>query len=297
MKAMQFIIVSTMAISFFVGCGGSSEKKHEIDEEKRESTEQRIAAFKNSCKGDGGIFRMSEKGYHCDGKNYDRPKFSEECSKRHLGISSTLQGLLCESYLIIPPSFTDDTNNIASKLKEECKGMFIPFVMDGTHSYTCSFGINSPSNLSGWKSTCEKIGLTFKDAGISYMCVGEKSDIKDSEKQKPAQKKIPGWISFNGLQWEDGKQVDYRTVSWNEATQSCKRRGYRLPTKEEAVQASKDGIMKLFVSNMATTWTSDESTDNKAFSAMLSKQFQNIFNHSGSYTEKSSNDFYRCVTD
>lgn len=66
--------------------------------------------------------------------------------------------------------------NIQSGLQNECQkigGTLVPLVIDKTHSYTCSFGNNRPSSFTGFKSVCENYGLTFKDASISFMCVGE----------------------------------------------------------------------------------------------------------------------------
>lgn len=66
--------------------------------------------------------------------------------------------------------------NIQSGLQGECQkigGTLVPLVIDNTHSYTCSFGNNRPSSFAGFKRVCEGYGLTFKDSGISFMCVGE----------------------------------------------------------------------------------------------------------------------------
>lgn len=306
MKNVKYIIISAIAVSFLVGCGGSGEKiksssggsseGSSSSTSQQETTKQRVFVLGNACQTDGGTFKMDYQGYHCNGEEYHRPTFSAECAKRRLTIASTQNGLLCKSYLIVPPETpSGSTDSISSRLKKQCNGDFVPFVMDDSHSYTCSFGLNQPSNLSGWKSTCESIGFTFKDSGMSYMCVGKTSDIK-SETSQSTSGKTSGWIKMNGLLWEDGKHLEQRKAStWDEAMKFCKDKGFRLPTKEEAIQATKNNILKQFVSKRTSAWTSTEIDIANAYSANLDNELASYGNYYVSKKNKNTNLSYRCI--
>lgn len=73
---------------------------------------------------------------------------------------------------------TSTHNNTEKELLAECNriknGKFVPFIMDETHSYTCTFGNDRPASYGNFKKVCEKHGFKFQDASLSFMCTNKK---------------------------------------------------------------------------------------------------------------------------